>query len=148
MVSDNLQACPFCGNTSDSIIKIQMRRWEKLPRYNKRRNTIEEPFGLAPIVFEEIIIDKHTTKYIKNSHFLLPGNPNTPVMQIRVLESNGDEKLVELIPKGITFYVAIDGQEVFYSDKLKRIRVTGQKHRELVIGITKLDTPQRVLTIE
>lgn len=140
--------CPFCGNTSDSIIKIQMRRWEKLPRYNKLRNTIEEPFGLAPIVFEEIIIDKHTTKYIKNSHFLLPGNPNTPVMQIRVLESNGDEKLVELIPKGITFYVAIDGQEVFYSDKLKRIRVTGQKHRELVIGITKLDTPQRVLTIE
>ena len=82
------------------------------------------------------------------SHFLLPGNPNHPVMQIKVLESDGDEKLVELIPKDITFYVAVDGKEVFYTDKPKKIRVTGRKHRELVIGITKLDTPQRVLTIE
>ena len=64
------------------------------------------------------------------------------------MESNGEEKLVELIPKGIRFYVAIDGQEVFYSESPKKIRVTGKKHRELVIGITKLDTPQRVLTIE
>ena len=100
------------------------------------------------MVFEEIIIDKYTTKYIKKSHFLLPGNPNDPVMQIKVLELDGDEKLVELIPKNITFYVAVDGQEVFYTDKPKKIRVTGRKHRELVIGITKLDTPQRILTIE
>lgn len=140
--------CPFCGKSSDSIIKIQMKRWERLPRYDKTTNTLQEPFGLAPMVFEEIIIDKHTTKYIKNSHFLLPGNPNHPVMQIKVLESDGEEKLVELIPKDITYYVAVDGQEVFYTNKPKKIRVTGRKHRELVIGITKLDTPQRVLTIE
>lgn len=140
--------CPFCGIVSDSFIKIQMRRWEQIPSYNKQSNAVEEPFGLAPMVFEEIIIDKYTTKYIKNSHFLLPGNPNTPVLQVKVLESNGEEKLVELIPKGIRFYVAIDGQEVFYSESPKKIRVTGKKHRELVIGITKLDTPQRVLTIE
>ena len=69
-------------------------------------------------------------------------------MQIKVLESDGEEKLVELIPKDITYYVAVDGQEVFYTNKPKKIRVTGRKHRELVIGITKLDTPQRVLTIE
>lgn len=42
----------------------------------------------------------------------------------------------------------LDGQEVFYSDKPKRIRISGKRHKELVIGITKLDTPQRVLTIE
>ena len=39
-------------------------------------------------------------------------------------------------------------KEVFFTDKPKKIRITGVKHRELVIGITKLDTPQRVLTIE
>ena len=79
---------------------------------------------------------------------MLPGNPNQPVMQIKVLESDGEEKLIELIPKEITYYVALDGQEVFFTDKPKKIRITGVKHRELVIGITKLDTPQRVLTIE
>lgn len=140
--------CPFCGKTSDSIIKIQMKRWERIPRYDKGTNTMQELFGLAPMVFEEIILDKQTTKYIKKSHFLLPGNPNHPVLQIKVLEADGEEKIVELIPKDITFYVALDGQEVFYTDKPKKIRVTGRIHRELIIGITKLDTPQRVLTIE
>lgn len=140
--------CPFCGGISNSVVKIQMKRWERLPRYNKTSNTMEEPFGLAPMVFEEITIDKSTTKYIKKSHFLLPGNPNDPVMQIKVIESDGEEKLIELIPKEITYYVALDGQEVFFTNKPKKIRITGKRHRELVIGITKLDTPQRVLTIE
>ena len=140
--------CPFCDNTSDSVIKIQMKRWEKLSHYDKKSNKTVNSFELAPMVFEEIVIDRYTTKYIKNSHFLLPGNPNQPVMQIKVLQANGDERLVELIPKDITFYVAIDGQEAFYSNKPKKIRVIGENHRELIIGITKLDTPQRVLTIE
>ena len=144
----NTGHCPFCDGESDSVVKIQMRRWEKLPSYNKATNEITESFGLAPMVFEEIIIDKNTTKYIKNSHFLIPGNPSQPIMQVKVSESNGEEKLIELIPKDITFYVAIDGQEVFYSNKPKKIRVTGTTHRELVIGLIKLDTPQRVLTIE
>ncbi len=140
--------CPFCGDTSNSVIKIQMKRWERIPHYNKVSNTIDESFGLAPMVFEEIIIDSQTSKYIKKSHFLLEGNPNQPVLQIKVLESDGNEKLIELIPKEFTYYVALDGQEVFYTNKPKKIRVTGKKHRELIIGITKLDTPQRVLTIE
>lgn len=140
--------CPFCGGKSDSVVRIQMKRWERLPHYDKKLNKVIEQFGLAPMIFEEIVIDKSTTKYIKKSHFLLPGNPNQPVMQIKVLESDGEEKLIELIPKEITYYVALDGQEVFFTDKPKKIRITGVKHRELVIGITKLDTPQRVLTIE
>ena len=144
----NTGHCPFCDGKSNSIIKIQMKRWEKLPHYDKGENKVVEQFGLAPMVFEEVVIDKHTTKYIRNSHFLLPGNLNHPVMQIKVLESDGDEKLIELIPKDITFYVAIDGQEVFYSDRPKKIRIMGTVHRELVVGILKLDTPQRVLTIE
>lgn len=140
--------CPFCGNSSDSVIKVQMKRWERITHYEKATNSIAEPFEIAPFVFEEILIDKYTPKYIKKSHFLLQGAPNEPVLQIKVLESDDCEKLVEITPKGITFYVAIDGQEVFYTDKTKKIRVTGKRHRELVIGITKLDTPQRVLTIE
>ena len=140
--------CPFCSNSSNSVIKIQMKRWELITEYDSHTNTLIESYGLAPMIFEEIFIDKETTKYIKNSHFLLPGNPNSPVMQIKVLESDGNEKLIELIPKDITYYVAIDGEEVFYTDKPKRIRVTGRKHRELIIGVNKLDTPQRVLTIE
>lgn len=142
------QHCPFCGKGSDSTIKIQMKRWERLPCYDKTSNTIIEPFGLTPMVFEELIVDRYTTKYIKNSHFLLPGNPNQPVMQIKVIESSGEEKLVEIIPKDVVFYVALDGKEVFYTNKPKKVRITGQKHRELVIGVSKLDTPQRVLTIE
>ena len=125
-----------------------MKRWEQFMHYDKGSNTIAGSFGLAPMVFEEILIDKYTTKYIRNSHFLLPGDANKPVIQIKVLESEGDERLVELRPKDITYYVALDGQEVFYSDKPKRIRISGKRHKELVIGITKLDTPQRVLTIE
>ncbi len=144
----NTGKCPFCDGHSNSTIKIQMKRWERLSLYNKQNNTVDEPFGLAPMVFEEIIIDKYTTKYIKNSHFLLPGDPNHPVLQVKVLESDGEERLVEFIPRNVTFYVAIDGQEAFYSNTPKKIRITGQRHRELVIGITKLDTPQRVLTIE
>lgn len=146
--SSNSGHCPFCGKASNSVIKIQMKRWEKLPHYNRQKNQVEELFGLAPMVFEEMVVDKYTTKYIRNSHFLLPGNLNKPVMQLKVIESDGDERLLELIPKETTFYVAVDGQEVFYSNKPKKIRVTGKAHRELVIGVTKLDTPQRVLTIE
>lgn len=145
---ENNEYCPFCKKCTDSAVKIQMKRWECLSHYDKNSNIIVKTFGLAPMVFEELLVDKHTTKYIKNSHFLLPGNPNQPVMQVKVLESEGDERLVEIIPKDITFYVAVDGDEVFYSNKPKKIRVTGKRHRELVIGITKLDTPQRVLTIE
>ena len=144
----NSGSCPFCGKEPEGTIKIQMKRWERLHHYNKKDNTIVDSFALAPMVFEEIVIDKYTTKYIKNSHLLLTGNPNHPVMQIKVIETDGEEKLVELITKDITFYVAIDGKEAFYSNKPKKIRVTGKKHRELVIGIKELDTPQRVLTIE
>lgn len=140
--------CPFCGCSSNSVIKIQMKRWDLRSEYDNTTNCVFESFGLAPMTFEEIIIDKETTKYIRNSHFLLPGSPDHPVMQIKVLESDGDEKLIELIPKGITYYVAVDGEEAFYTDKPKKIRVTGRKHRELIIGVAKLDTPQRVLTIE
>ena len=140
--------CPFCGEASDSVVRIQMRRWEKLSRYDRRNNRMVESFGLAPMVFEEMVVDRHTTKYVRKSHFLLSGNPDQPILQIKVLESAGDEKLIEMIPKDTTFYIAIDGREVFFTSKPKKIRVTGSKHRELVIGITKLDTPQRVLTIE
>ena len=103
------------------------------------------------MVLSSLLLSKISTRgepILKKSHFLLPGNPNDPVMQIKVIESDGEEKLVELIPKEITYYVALDGQEVFFTDKPKKIRITGKRHRELVIGITKLDTPQRVLTIE
>ena len=145
---NNTGHCPFCKGISDSVVKIQMKRWELVPRYEKKTNKVIEQFGLSQMFFEEIIIDKSTTKHIKKSHFLLPGNPNDPIMKIKVIESEGEEKLIELTPKDITFYVALDGQEVFFTDKPKKIRITGKRHRELVIGITKLDTPQRDLTIE
>lgn len=144
----NLGHCPFCNGVSSSTVKIQMRRWEKMSPYDRQSNTVIESFGITPMVYEEITIDIHTPKYIKNSHFLLPDNPNHPVLQVKVLEANGNEKLIELIPYGVTFYVALDGQEVFYCDKPKKIRITGIRHRELVVGITKLDSPQRILTIE
>ena len=117
--------------------------------YDKENNAVISKFQLLEHVYEEIFVDAKTSKYIKASHLLLPGDPNRPILKIKVIESTGDSRLVEIVPLAeCSSYIALNAEEIFPSNKPQKIRITTTRHKELIGCVSKLDILQRIVTIK
>ena len=148
-ILSNQYECPFCSYKSSSVVCLQIKRWEELMTYDKENNAVISKFQLLEHVYEEIFVDAKTSKYITASHLLLPGDPNRPILKIKVIESTGDSRLVEIVPLAeCSYYIALNAEEIFTSNKPKKIRITNTGHKELIVGVNKLDIPQRIVTIK
>jgi len=125
-----------------------MRRWEEALTYDQRSNEVTKSLELAPVVLEELLLDAHTTKYIKRAHFLLPGKPNAPVLAIKVHKADEAEYTIEiqLEDRGAVCYVGVDPHNLSIIKQKRSVRLQ-DRSKGLIVAISTLDTPQRVLVI-
>lgn len=140
--------CPLCHNASTSLVKVEMRRWEEALTYDQRSNEVTKSLELAPVVLEELLLDAHTTKYIKRAHFLLPGKPNAPVLAIKVHKADeaGYTIEIQLEDRGAVCYVGVDPHNLSIIEQKRSVRLQ-DRCKGLIVAISTLDTPQRVLVI-
>lgn len=147
-ISNTTGRCPFCHKDSTSLVKVEVRRWEEALSYDQQSNEVRKSLELAPVVYEELLLDVHTTKYIKRSHFLLPGRANEPVLTIKVVEANKDTYLIEVRPEGEDniCYVGVDPHKLVSVTQQRPVRLQDRR-KELIISLSPLDKAQRVLII-
>jgi hypothetical protein len=155
---NNLQRCPFCQTQPEKIIKIQMRRWEEVEKYDRSTNTITKSFELQEEVFDEILLDKDTPKEIISLNFLLPDTDILkPLLQVELLP----EDKVLLKPQNNTLFRLSTRLGIPHTppnstiqtiiDKPQKIRIAGSSQpdkQKYMLHLQDLKIPQRVLTID
>ena len=120
--------------------------------YDKETNNVEERFGLQDKVYEEIILDAVTPKYVKAFHLSIGTEESydSPICQIRLsVDPSTEDVLLTVKPQDdfCFFYKYADGKSESTFDEEKVIRLKKNRIRKIVIGSNTFDHAQRVIVI-
>jgi serine/threonine protein kinase len=154
---NNFRECCFCSHKPEKVTRIQMRRWEEIPIYDRENNQITSEFRLEPTVYDEILIDENTPKEIAAFNFLLGDiDPLSTVIRIEYAKEEVERKILLTPLNGIKFNISPRIGLAFPEKPIilqtpKMIRVvdsTKQDKLKYMLHLKDLNTPQRVLTID
>lgn len=148
----NAHKCPMCGQEPQLVMSLKIQRWEENEYYDKPSNSVEKNFSLLPIVYDEIFIDKKTSKYLKAYHFLSSAEDyDLPIAQLTVTAVDVDDEMVKLTIKPLNRYTifakipSLNVEQSFETEKSFRLNILS--HKEMIIGVKDFSNPQRVLVI-
>ena len=144
--------CPFCEKSSETAFSLKIQRWDLDSFYDKETNKVEERYGLQERVYEEIMLDAVTPKYVKAFHLLIGTEESydSPICQIKLaVDPQTEDVLLSVKPQDdfCFFYKYADGKSESSFDKDQVIRLKKGRTRKIVIGSNTFDNAQRVIVI-
>lgn len=149
---NNHKHCPFCDSEPILLTALKIQRWEEEEFYNQALNSVESRFSLQPIIFDKIIIDCNTPKYIKSVHLLSSGNDeNLPIARLQ-LEPLGDGSnfarlIISPLNESKLFFMIPELNINDIIEREKRFKFNPLSHKTMIIGAQEFTFPQRVLVI-
>jgi serine/threonine protein kinase len=148
----NNKQCPFCDVNPELAVAVKIQRWEEDEYYNQSTNTIAKHFSLQPIIYDNMMIDVHTSKYLKAFHLLsVYDDYDTPVAQLSIEQIEGEPGIVRLIVKPLNDYTLffkipeLNLEQSFDSEKKFKFNISS--HKTMILSVKDFTTPQRVLVI-
>ena len=144
--------CPFCEKSSETAFALKIQRWDLDTFYDKETNRVEEKYGLQERVYEEIILDAVTPKYVKAFHLLIGTEESydSPICQIKLeVDPQTEDVLLTVKPQDdfCFFYKYANGKSEASFDEDQVIRLKKGRTRKIIIGSNTFDHAQRVIVI-
>jgi serine/threonine protein kinase len=137
--------CLFCEKQSNSLVHIQIRRWEY--DESKKEGYLEDR------VEEEFVIDKYTQKCLKGFHLLLSDKSlsyDYKIAVISVVDYGNDFYRIKIKPCSDLKIFCSFRNGLFYSNIEKEVvlKVGKNSSSKMMLHFSELDKSQRVVTID
>jgi serine/threonine protein kinase len=150
---NNSKQCPFCGYKSNKVTKIQMRRWEEIEKYDRATNSIISKMALQSEIYDELLIDENTSKYVKTFHFLINDKDySKSILEIKLQQDNGEDKILLSPHNGCSFKISTRTgnfrKEISTEQKIRVVDKNQPDKQKAMLHLKDLDVSQRVLTID
>lgn len=142
--------CPFCEHEPENVLRFSIQRWDKDIQYDRETNSTHEFFTLSDFIYDEIIVDSHTSKSIKAYHLNLTDEDHVESVISQVTMSVDGEyaKLLLNVRDGIKLYYCYadgDPEQCGVLDKPKTIKIPLKRNRKVMMGTKPFNVDQQVI---